>query len=96
MERRLGSAPAKVLRRAYAWADPNQDPDTKSAYKFIHHEVGAGGEVGPANERACTSAIGVLNGARGGAAIADHDRPGVHRHLARHLKDSGHDPAPLK
>ena len=66
MEAKLGDVPAKVLRQAYAWVDPDGNPDVKASYKLIHHEVGAGGAVGPAHVRACTSGIGVLNGARGG------------------------------
>ena len=26
-------------RKAYAWQDPEKDPETKAAYKFINHEV---------------------------------------------------------
>lgn len=95
-ETKLGDAPAKVLRKAYAWVDPEGDPDAKSSYKFIHHEVGPGGAVGPANVKACTSGIGVLNGARGGADIPAADRKGIHNHLARHLRDADEEPAPLK
>ena len=96
METKLGDAPAKVLRRAYAWADPDGDPDTKGSYKFIHHEVSADHEVGPANVKACTSGIGILNGGRGGTSIPSSDRKGVYNHLAKHLRDAGEDPASLK
>ena len=89
-------AGAQTLRRAFAWADPDADPDTKAAYKFVHHEVSARGQVGPANVKACVSGIGILNGARGGARIPDADRKGVHSHLARHLRDAGEEPPPLK
>jgi hypothetical protein len=95
METKLGDAPAKTLRRAYAWVDPGGDPDSKSSYKFIHHEVGPR-EVGPANLKAATSGIGVLNGARGGADIPAGDRKGVYNHLARHLRDGGQEPPALK
>jgi hypothetical protein len=95
-ETKLGDAPAKVLRQAYAWVDPDGDPDQKQSYKFIHHEVAAGGEVGPANVKACTSGIGVLNGARGGANIPASHRKGIYNHLARHLRDAGEEPAELK
>ena len=95
-ESQLGDAPAADLRKAYAWADPDGDPGNKSTYKFIHHEVGAGGSVGAANLKACTSGIGVLNGGRGGADVPAGDRKGIHDHLARHLRDGGQDPAPLK
>ena len=96
-ETRLSSeSGASVLGQAYAWVDPDANPDTKSAYKFIHHEVSAGGEVGAANVRACTTGIAVLNGGRGGADIPASDRKGVHDHLARHLRDAGEDPPELQ
>lgn len=85
-----------ALRRAHAWVDGDADPSTKSAYKFIHHEVSGDGKVGPANVRAATSGIAVLNGGRGGADIPEKDRKGVYRHLAKHLKDAGKEPPPLK
>ena len=96
METKLGDASAKVLRRAYAWADPDGDPDAKASYKFIHHEVGRGGDVGAANVKACISGIGILNGARGGANVPDAHRKGIYNHLARHLRDAEEEPAPLK
>ncbi len=96
METKLGDAAAKVLRQAYAWADPQGDADVKASYKFIHHEVRRGGEVGPANVKACTSGIGVLNGARGGTNVPPADRKGIYNHLARHLRDAGEEPAPLR
>jgi hypothetical protein len=86
----------KALRKAHAWVDGGAEPGTKSAYKFVHHEVSADGKVGPANVRAATSGIAVLNGGRGGADIPEKDRKGVYNHLARHLKDAGKDPPPLK
>ena len=95
-ETKLGDAPAKVLRKAYAWVDPEGDPDVKGSYKFVHHEVGRGREVGAANVKACTSGIGILNGARGGASIPAKHRKGIYNHLARHLRDAGREPAPLK
>ena len=96
METKLGDAPAKVLRRAYAWVDPKGDPDVKASYKFIHHEVGRGGDVGPANVKACTSGIGILNGGRGGTNVPEGDRRGIYNHLAKHLRDAGEEPASLK
>jgi len=83
-----------ALRAAFAWVDPAGDPDVKESYKFIHHMVSAGGDVGAANVRACTSAIGVLNGGRGGTVIPDADKAGVWRHLARHLRDAGVEEVP--
>ncbi len=96
METKLGDAPAKVLRQAYAWVDPDGNADSKGSYKFIHHQVGPRQEVGAANVKACISGIAVLNGARGGADVPPADRKGIHNHLARHLRDAGEEPAPLK
>lgn len=89
-------AKAATLRKAYAWVDGSKDPDTKSAYKFIHHEVGADGKIGAANIKACVTAIGVLNGGRGGTTIPASDRKGVWSHVAAHLKDAGKDVPDLK
>jgi len=83
-------------RRAYAWQDPDGDPSTKAAWRFIHHEVDGDGNPGPANVRACITGIAVLNGARGGTTIPDADREGVWRHLAAHLRDAGVEPPELK
>jgi hypothetical protein len=47
------------------------------------------GKVGAANIRACSGAIGVLNGGRGGANIPKADREQVYRHLQKHIKDAG-------
>jgi HK97 family phage prohead protease len=82
-------------RKAFAWQDPEQDATLKGSYKFIHHEVTAGGDIGAANIKGCQSGIGVLNGAMGGANIPDADRQGVWNHLAAHLKDAKVEPAEL-
>ncbi|WP_330349579.1 HK97 family phage prohead protease [Streptomyces sp. NBC_00582] len=78
-----------ALRMAHAWVDPDGDADKKASYRFIHHFVGVDGDVGTASTVACTTAIGVLNGARGGTTIPEEDRQAVYKHLARHLKDAG-------
>jgi len=83
-------------KRAYAWRDPDGDESKKSSYKLIHHEVSSDGTPGAANIRACQTAIGVLNGARGGVDIPDEDRQGVWNHLAAHLDDADVEPAPLR
>lgn len=89
-------AGAATYRKAYAWVDPEGDPDTKAAYKFIHHHVSDDGEVGAASLTACTTGIGVLNGGRGGTNIPDGDRAGVYAHLARHLRDGDREPPELR
>lgn len=97
MESRIpNDAGESVLRKAYAWVDPDKDPNTKSAYKFIHHMVDSDGKVGAANLRACIAGIGVLNGARGGANIPEEDRQAVYNHLAAHIRDAGQEPPELK
>lgn len=88
--------PESYYRQAYAWQDPDGDPTTKAAYKFIHHEVDGDGNIGAANVRACVTGIAVLNGARGGTTIPDADRPGVYNHLAAHLRDADVEPPELK
>ncbi|MCX4974222.1 HK97 family phage prohead protease [Streptomyces sp. NBC_00620] len=93
-----GDLPAEesALRQAHAWVDPDGDANTRTAYRFIHHFVGVDGDVGAASTVACTTAIGVLNGARGGTTLAEEDRQAVYKHLARHLKDAGQKAPELK
>src|SRR5215471_2107120 len=87
---------ASYYRTAFAWADPEGDPETKTAYRFIHHMVAAGdGRVGAANTVACSAGIAVLNGGRGGTTIPAGDRQGVYNHLARHLRDADREPPEL-
>jgi HK97 family phage prohead protease len=87
---------AAYYRKIYAWQDPDGDPAVKASWRFIHHMVPSGGEPGAANIRACQSAIGVLNGGRGGTTIPDADRKGVWNHLAKHLRDADLEPPELK
>jgi hypothetical protein len=97
MKARLSNdAGAATYRKAFAWQDPDGDPDAKATYKFIHHMVSVEGAVGAANMTGCSSAIGVLNGGRGGTKIPTDDRKGVYNHLARHLKDGDREPPELK
>jgi hypothetical protein len=82
------------FRGIYAWGpDPDVDAEDgrypKSAFRFIHHEVGDGGRAGAANVTACSNAIGVLHGGRAGTTIPVADRRGVYNHLAKHLRDAG-------
>lgn len=83
-------------RKEYAWVDSDKDETKKNAYKFPHHEVSGGGDIGAANVKACQSIIGSLNGARGGSAIPGSERQGVYNHAAKHLKDAGVEPPELK
>jgi len=81
---------------AYAERLPETDGKNKSDFDFIHHMVSADGTVGSANLTACSNAIGVLNGGRGGTTIPKEDIQGVYDHLAAHLKDAGKEAPPLK
>lgn len=87
-----GDGEAAYYRRAFAWADPDKDANTKAAYRFIHHEVERGGGIGAANLSACSTGVGVLNGGRGGTTIPSEDKRGVWQHLARHLRDGDKEP----
>jgi hypothetical protein len=78
------------LRAVHAWVDPAGDPETKSSYRFPHHS----GPGGPANVRACVTAIAALNSGRAG--IPDADVKGVYEHLAAHLRDADREPPALK
>jgi HK97 family phage prohead protease len=89
-------AGASTLRRAFAWVDPEGDAETKAAYKFIHHNVDADGNVGAANVTGCRTGIGVLNGGRGGTTIPADDKQGVYNHLAKHIRDAGDEPPELR
>lgn len=82
---------AKIGDDVFAWVDPDADETTKSAWRFTHHFVSAAGYPGAASTLACSTAIGILNGARTGTTIPDGDREGVWRHLAAHLSDAGVD-----
>ncbi len=83
-------------KSAYAWQDPDGDPETKAAYKFIHHFIDGEGDVGAASTRGCVTGIAVLNGARGGTTIPEADRQGVYNHLAAHLRDADIEPPDLR
>lgn len=89
-------ATAADLRAVYAWVDPDGDPAAKSSYSMPHHFVDSEGNAGAASTKACSSAIGSLNGGRGGADIPDADRQATFNHLAKHLKDAGMDVPELK
>lgn len=83
-------------RKFYAWVDSAADDTKKSSYKFGHHDVDGDGAVGSANLAGCRAVIANLNGARSAPHIPDSDRKGVWNHVAKHLRDGGEEPAPLK
>ena len=91
--------PVETARKAFAWIDESRIEEgnvPKDACKFIHHEVSDAGDVGAANTNACSTGIGVLNGAQQGTTIPDAGVQGVYDHLAHHLRDAGQEPPELK
>lgn len=98
-EKRLPSPlPESKARAAYAWIDDGAVQDgqvTKEACRFLHHEINADGNVGPANLTACSTAIAILNGGRGGTKVDASGKRGIWDHVAAHLRDAGREPPPL-
>lgn len=87
---------ASYYRKFFGWVDGSKDASKKGSYKFPHHApVSNGVPAGPANTRACSAIIAILNGGRGGSSIPSSDRSVVHAHAARHLRDAGKDVPPL-
>lgn len=95
-KRVLADKTADYYNRIYAWRDPDGEVGNKGSWKFIHHFVDEDGKAGAASTRACSNAIAVLNGARGGTTVPDADREGIHVHVGKHLKDAGMDVPDLK
>ena len=87
-------ADAAQLRQAHAWVDADGDPESRSSYRFLHHQVSRNGKAGAANIRAVTSALASLNSPR--SAIPEGDRRSVYNHLARHLREAGRKPSELR
>lgn len=90
--------PLDLVNAMYAWfngeeADNGQVP--KSSCILPHHNMGEDGLVAEANITGVSSAIGVLNGSRGGVDIPEEDRQAVYDHLAQHLREAGHEAPPL-
>ena len=85
---------AATLRAAHAWVDPDGDPELKSSYKYLHHQIGRNGRGGAANVRAVTTALANLNARR--TSIPENDRRGVYNHLARHIREAGRRPSELR
>ncbi|MGQ0669336.1 MAG: HK97 family phage prohead protease [Actinomycetota bacterium] len=72
---------AAVLRYMHAWLNAETNADAKGSYKFPHH----GGRAGSAaNLAGVRNALARLPQ----SSIPDGERPGVERHLRRHLDDA--------
>jgi hypothetical protein len=74
------AADVEDLKVMCAWVE-DDGGENKGDYKFAHHHQ----SDKAVNKRACSSTIGVLNGARGGTIIPDEDRSGVYAHAKKHL-----------
>ena len=75
-----GEAKAKKYWDVAAYRVDDADPETRSAYKFPHHD--ADGKV---VWHGVAAAMAALNGARGGAkGLSESDREGIYRHLKAH------------
>jgi hypothetical protein len=78
-----------AVANAHAWWDPDADgndpPQQKGAYKLPHHEL-IDGRL-QVVWRGVVAAMTVVNGARGGVDIPDHDRRRVYEHLAEHYAE---------
>ena len=74
---------AMDLRALCAWVDDSMDQNTRGAYRFPHHMVGAYGKPGPA------SVVGVLLAIEEARAssIPDDEKQRVLEHLNSHLSD---------
>lgn len=71
-----------VLRRMYAWVDPDRDPNTKAAYKLSHHEV-VNGRPGAANINGVRNALSRIPQMR--PRLSSEDEAGVKAHLQGHI-----------
>jgi hypothetical protein len=83
-----GGASKALLSDVFAWLPADEEP-TKTDSSLPHHFVSADGKPGDASTKACSAAIGALNGGRGGVGIPTGDRKATWTHLVAHLKDSG-------
>ena len=92
---RIKSGDVAALKACFALV--NGDETVKGSYKLPHHMVSADGSVGAANLGACSSAIGALNGGRGGMVdVSESEKKAAWAHLAHHLRDGGKTPPELK
>lgn len=83
-------------RRAFAHVTTGTgDAVAKTSARFLHHEVGAEGDVGAANITACAAAIRTINAGRA-QALSDSDRQRAYEHMAQHLRAAGLTPPPYE
>jgi hypothetical protein len=74
-----------ILRRSFAWVNPDLDPDTKAAYKLPHHDP-----EGRTVWRGVAAAMARL--LQSATMIPDGERGDVWAHLARHYRQFGKEP----
>jgi len=95
LERVRGKQGRDYYHRLFAWEDLISDPGDPKTYKFLHHSVDEAGDPGDANTRAIIRAIAELNGTSRGE-VPEDERREVWNHLARHLREAGVEPAPMR
>lgn len=96
-EQRISGRSQEQLRAAYAYVDSRGDQNSRTAYRFLHHEIDSvSGHVGAANHRACLSAITTLNAMPAGTDMSYNERSETYQHLAKHLVDAGMKPPPFR
>lgn len=86
--------PLTTARGVFAYVDESIGAHVaKTTCAYLHHEVDADGNPGPANLTACASAIQSLRD--WDTASNERDRAAIYAHLAGHLRDAGQEPPPL-
>lgn len=86
--------PLTTARGVFAYVDESIGAHVaKTTCAYLHHEVDADGNPGPANLTACASAIQALRD--WDTASGERDRAAIYAHLAGHLRDAGQEPPPL-
>lgn len=73
-----------LFERAFAFRDPDGDPEQKASYRFGHHLI-EDGRVGSASAAGILAAIEDLNTRSG--ELTEFERRSVYRHLVGHLQD---------
>lgn len=79
--------------KGFGWYDESK-VEFFDSYKLPHHDV-VDGKL-KTNYKGIVSAMGALNGARGGVSIPDTDREGVYDHIAKHYEQFGEEAPELK
>ena len=88
IKRLKSGEPNSYYEKMYTWETEDADGN-KSDFKFPHHEVSEGGEIGEANMKGVAGCVAALNGARTKTTIPDADKKDVYEHLKEHYEEAG-------